>query len=200
MNTTRTARTPATPALNGCRTSRRRLRARIGLAATATALSLLPIAPSTASAAPHLPLTQIVREAKVKAQQEHPGSQFYDADAVLLAPTTNPNDVQAWWIRFRAKGSEPSFEYKYSTTGQYQSTQPWSVPIGIQAISSFTMTEVQAHDLAVKAGHTGAFKPLYLNEPVVQNPHPTYYFCIPSEGRTVAVDTATGHVTTPWPC
>ncbi|MGW1174698.1 hypothetical protein ACWD4P_13360 [Kitasatospora sp. NPDC002543] len=123
-----------------------------------------------------------------------------DADAVLLTSTTNPNDVQASWIRFRAKDSEPSFEYKYSTTGQYQSTQPWRVPIGIQAISPFTMTEVQAHDLAVKTGHTGAFKPLYLNEPVVQNPRPTYYFCIPSEGRTAAVDTLTGHVTTPWSC
>ncbi|MFD8708188.1 hypothetical protein ACFV1W_37360 [Kitasatospora sp. NPDC059648] len=192
--------TPTTPTTPTRRRPRRACR-RIGLAATATAFALLPLAPP-AGAAPstHLPLTQILREAVNRAHHEHPDAQFYGAQAVLPLPTTHPQDVRAWWIHFRAKDPAKSFEYRYATNGQYQGTQPWKTPIGIRAVSGFTLTESQAHDLAVRQGHTGAFKALYLSEPVVEQPHPTYYFCIPSENKTVAVDTVTHSVTTPLGC
>ncbi|MFH9347604.1 hypothetical protein [Kitasatospora sp. NPDC017646] len=204
MTTTRTTPTPACVPSNGNGNPRRRLRAapwRIGLAASATALSLLPIAPS-ADAAPsaHLPLTQILREAVNRAHHEHPDAQFYGADAVLPRPTTNPQDIRAWMIHFRTKDPAKSFEYTYATNGQYQGRQSWKPPLGLGAVSAFTMTESQAHELAARHGHTGAFKALYLNEPVVQRPHPTYYFCIPGENATVAVDTVTHTVTTPIGC
>lgn len=205
MNATHAARNPVTPTLDGSRRSRHHLRGasrRIGLAATVTALSLLPIAPSSASAAApgRLTLPQVVQEAVNRAQQEHPGAQFYGADAVLPRPTSDPKDVQSWWVRFRARDTSNSFQYKYATDGRYQATQPWKLPLGIKAVSSFKMTEEQAHALALEHGHTGQFKALYFGEPVTVQAHPTYWFCIPGENQTVAVDTVTHDVTTPWDC
>ena len=171
--------------------------------ATTTLLGILPIAQSSASAAApgRFTLPQIVQEAVQRAQQEQPGAQFYGAEAVLPQPVTDPKDVQSWRVHFRAKDTSKSFQYKYTVDGRYQGTQPWTPPqVGAKAVSSFTMTEEQAHALARGQGHTGAFKALYLGEPVVQNPHPIYWFCIPGENQTVAVDTVTREVTTPMGC
>ncbi|MFE2754889.1 hypothetical protein ACFXGA_23090 [Actinosynnema sp. NPDC059335] len=131
-------------------------------------------------------LPGLVAQAKERAAWEHPGADFFGADAEFDSPIWEPRGVERWALNFFPAREEDDerrtgFSYVYTVDGEFIGEREWAWRFGIQVVEEFALDQFQALDILRDAGYRGPFTQLYLAQPLVPRSQPTYYFCFSHE-------------------
>lgn len=157
------------------------------------ALALCLTATGLVTGAAHARTTQavdlpgLVTQAKERAHWEHPGADFYGAEAEFDSPIMDPRGVKRWALNsFPARDEHDDedrtgFSYVYTVDGEFVEEREWEWRFGIEVVEEFGMDQFEAHAIVRRAGYRGPFTELYLAQPLVPGSEPTYYFCFSHE-------------------